>query len=752
MAKLALETRTLKLEGMTCSACVTTIERALNNLDGVSATVNYASETAHILAPAEISTKKLIATVKDAGYSAELLGDSNQFALHSKRSALALFFALLFSVPAVAISMTMAWHEQIDARILQTLDDLRILHPMYSPTAWLVIALSAPVVLLVAWPIHRAALRNLLHPTMDNLISMGSLAAFGWSIYSNSTGNGDVYTEVAAGVITFVVLGRFLETRAKRRASSALSALLALKVKEVSVIRGGLTVLIPVENLEIGDEFVVAPGDRVATDGVVVSGNSSVDNSLITGESLPLTVGPGDRVIGSSVNTNGRLIVRATRVGRDTEYARITSMVMEAQSTKAPIARLADRISAVFVPIVTVISLATFGVLWYNGYSLSESIATAIAVIVIACPCALGLATPVALLVASGRGAQRGIIIRNPRVLEVARKVDTIVLDKTGTLTTGAMKVHEVTIATDAGAILGASFEPLLREATILSTALSIEEQNNHPIALSIREFISAQGIKSTSVSEFQVTPGSGSAGRVNLGTHSPVVLIGSPAAVAHSTTNFHPLISAAVERGHDAGLSVSVLAWDGVALAVFAVGDELKSDAAETIAKLKSAGITPWLLTGDSEDAAQSIAKQVGIESDHVFSGALPQGKLTKIRELQSQLHTVVMVGDGINDAAALVGADVSIAMGTGTDVAVSSADITLMRTDLAAVLDALKLSKRTLRTIRVNLGWAFAYNIVGIPIAALGLLSPMYAAGAMALSSLFVVTNSLRIKVPRK
>jgi P-type Cu+ transporter len=751
MAKLALETRTLKLEGMTCSACVNTIERALNNLDGVSATVNYASETAHILAPAEISTKKLIETVKGAGYSAQLLGDSNQFALHSKRSAVALFFALLFSVPAIAISMTMAWHEQIDARILQTLEDLRILPPLYSPTAWLVIALSAPVVLLVAWPIHRAALRNLLHPTMDNLISLGSLTAFGWSIYANATGNGDVYTEVAAGVVTFVILGRFLETRAKRRASSALSALLALNVKEVSVVRGGLTVLIPVENLEIGDEFVVAPGDRVATDGVVVSGNSSVDNSLITGESLPLTVGPGDRVISSSINTNGRLIVRATRVGRDTEYARITSMVIEAQSTKAPIARLADRISAVFVPIIFAISLVTFSVLWYNGYLISESIARAIAVIVIACPCALGLATPVALLVASGRGAQRGIIIRNPRVLEVARKVDTIVLDKTGTLTTGAMKVHEITIATDAGAVLGASFEPLLREATILSTALSIEEQNNHPIALSIREFISSQGIKSTSVSEFQVTPGSGAAGRVNLGTHSPVVLIGSPAAVAHSTTTFHPLIAAAVQRGHDAGLSVSVLAWDGVALAVFAVGDELKSDAAETIEKLKSAGITPWLLTGDSEDAGQSIAKQVGIESDHVFSGALPQGKLTKIRELQSQSHTVVMVGDGINDAAALVGADISIAMGTGTDVAVSSADITLMRTDLAAVLDSLKLSKRTLRTIRVNLGWAFAYNIVGIPIAALGLLSPMYAAGAMALSSLFVVTNSLRIKVPR-
>jgi Cu+-exporting ATPase len=751
MTKRALETRTLKLEGMTCSACVNSIERALNNLVGVSATVNFASETAHILAPAEISTKKLIETVKSAGYSAQLLGDSNQFALHSKRSAIALFFALLFSVPVVAISMTMAWHEQIDARILQVLDDLRILPPLHSPTAWLVIGLSAPVVLFVAWPIHRAALRNLLHPTMDNLISLGSLSAFGWSIYANATGNGDVYTEVAAGVVTFVILGRFLETRAKRRASSALSALLALNVKEVSVVRGGLTVVIPVENLEIGDEFVVAPGDRVATDGVIVSGNSSVDNSLITGESLPITVGPGDRVIGSSINTNGRLIVRATRVGRDTEYARITSMVLQAQSTKAPIARLADRISAVFVPIVTVIALATFGILRYNGFALAESIATAIAVIIIACPCALGLATPVALLVASGRGAQRGIIIRNPRVLEVARKVDTIVLDKTGTLTTGAMKVHEITIATEAGALLGASFEPLLREATILSTARSIEEQNNHPIALSIRDFISSQGIKSTSVSEFQVTPGSGAAGRVNLGTHSPVVLIGSPSAVAHSTTTFHPLITAAVDRGHTAGLSVSVLAWDGVALAVFAVGDELKSDASDTILQLKHAGITPWLLTGDSEDAAQSIAKQVGIQSDHVLSGALPQAKLTKIRELQSQSHTVVMVGDGINDAAALVGADVSIAMGTGTDVAVSSADITLMRTDLRAVLDALKLSKRTLRTIRVNLGWAFAYNVVGIPIAAMGLLSPMYAAGAMALSSLFVVTNSLRIKVPR-
>jgi Cu+-exporting ATPase len=751
MTKRALETRTLKLEGMTCSACVNSIERALNNLVGVSATVNFASETAHILAPAEISTKKLIETVKSAGYSAQLLGDSNQFALHSKRSAIALFFALLFSAPAIAISMTMAWHEQIDARILQVLDELRILPPLHSPTAWLVIGLSAPVVLLVAWPIHRAALRNLLHPTMDNLISLGSLSAFGWSIYANATGNGDVYTEVAAGVVTFVILGRFLETRAKRRASSALSALLALNVKEVSVVRGGLTVVIPVENLEIGDEFVVAPGDRVATDGVIVSGNSSVDNSLITGESLPITVGPGDRVIGSSINTNGRLIVRATRVGRDTEYARITSMVLQAQSTKAPIARLADRISAVFVPIVTVIALATFGILRYNGFALAESIATAIAVIIIACPCALGLATPVALLVASGRGAQRGIIIRNPRVLEVARKVDTIVLDKTGTLTTGAMKVHEITIATEAGALLGASFEPLLREATILSTARSIEEQNNHPIALSIRDFISSQGIKSTSVSEFQVTPGSGAAGRVNLGTHSPVVLIGSPSAVAHSTTTFHPLITAAVDRGHTAGLSVSVLAWDGVALAVFAVGDELKSDASDTILQLKHAGITPWLLTGDSEDAAQSIAKQVGIQSDHVLSGALPQAKLTKIRELQSQSHTVVMVGDGINDAAALVGADVSIAMGTGTDVAVSSADITLMRTDLRAVLDALKLSKRTLRTIRVNLGWAFAYNVIGIPIAAMGLLSPMYAAGAMALSSLFVVTNSLRIKVPR-
>lgn len=746
--KSALETTTLQVGGMTCNACVNSVERSLNSIPGVSATVNFGAETVHILAPAEVTTKTLMKAIKDAGYEPSPLGDSSHIALHSRKSAISLFFALLFSIPAITISMVMSWHMQIDMWMHHQLDALGILQPLYSPTAWLVIGLTAPVVLIVAWPIHRAALRNFFHPTMDNLISMGSLSAFGWSIYSNSTGNGDVYTEVASGVITFVILGRFLESRAKRRASSALSALLAISVKEVSVVRGGLPLIISVDQLQIGDEFIAMPGARIATDGVVVSGTSSVDNSLLTGESMPIDVKPGSAVIGSAMNNNGRLVIRATRVGSDTEFARITSMVIEAQSSKAPIQRLADRISSIFVPIVTVIAIGTFFAWQRTDHSLSMSFGVAIAVIVIACPCALGLATPVALLVASGRGAQRGIVIRQPRVLEVARKIDTVVLDKTGTLTTGAMKVQEVTVSLAAGAVLGNSFKDLLREATVLSTALSIEEQNDHPVALSIRSFIADQGIKSTTVTEFAVTPGAGAAGRVNLGTHSPVVLIGSPAAVAHSTTTFHPEITSAISRAETAGLTTSVLAWDGVALAVFAVGDELKADAAKTLVGLRAMGITPWLVTGDLIDVAQSVATQVGIAQENVIASAHPEEKLAHVERLRAQGHRVLMIGDGINDAAALAAADLSMAMGTGTDVAMSTADITLMRPELGAAIDALKLSKKTLHIIRLNLGWAFAYNLVGIPIAALGLLSPMYAAAAMAFSSFFVVTNSLRIK----
>jgi Cu+-exporting ATPase len=746
--EVILEPTTLAIEGMTCSSCVNAVEKALNNMEGVRATINFATETAHVMAPADMDIKELIKTVEKAGYKASLLQDAQAVTLHSKKSARALFFAFIFAVPAVALSMVMSWHHSIDMWIHDQLDVFGLPHPLYSGTAWLVIALSAPVVLFVAWPIHRAALRNLKHPTMDNLISMGSIAAFTWSIYANSTGEGDVYTEVAAGVIFFVILGRFLETRAKARAGAALSSLLALGSKEVTIVRGGFPLIVPIEQLQIGDEFEVRPGDRVATDGIVVSGQSAVDNSMLTGESKPVDVGPGSQVIGASVNHNGRLIVRATRVGSDTELARITAMVISAQGTKAPIQRLADRISAVFVPIVTVLSIATFAAWYLSGYSLTQSISVAITVLVIACPCALGLATPVALLVASGRGAQRGIVLREPRVLEVARNVDTVVFDKTGTLTEGVMNVQNATISAAAGSVLGASFASLVKETTILSSANAIESANSHPVALAISCYALAGGAKNLVATDFSVTPGSGAAGRVNLGSQSPVVLIGSPAAVAHSCTEFHPEIKAAVTAGQSAGLTVAVLAWDGVALAVFAVGDQLKSDAAQTVSALQSMGITPWLVTGDSAEVAASVALTVGIDSEHVVSAAMPETKLQIVEKLKSEGRCVLMIGDGINDAAALTAADLSMAMGTGTDTAISSADITLMNSGLGSVISALKLSQKTLKIIRLNMGWALIYNVIGLPIAALGYLQPIYAAGAMALSSLFVVTNSLRIK----
>jgi Cu+-exporting ATPase len=435
-------------------------------------------------------------------------------------------------------------------------------------------------------------------------------------------------------------------------------------------------------------------------------------------------------------------------VGSDTELARITAMVISAQGTKAPIQRLADRISAVFVPLVTVLSIGTFAAWYYGGYSLTQSISVAITVLVIACPCALGLATPVALLVASGRGAQRGIVLREPRVLEVARNVDTVVFDKTGTLTEGVMNVQNATISAAAGSVLGASFASLINETTILSSAHAIESANSHPVALAISRYALSAGAKNYVATDLSVTPGSGAAGRVNLGSQSPVVLIGSPAAIAHSCTDFHSEIKSAVTAGQSAGLTVSVLAWDGVALAVFAVGDQLKNDAAGTISSLKSMGITPWLVTGDSAEVAATVASTVGIDSEHVVSAAMPETKLAIVEKLKAQGHCVLMIGDGINDAAALAAADLSMAMGTGTDTAISSADITLMNSGLGSVISALKLSQKTLKIIRLNMGWALIYNVIGLPIAALGYLQPIYAAGAMALSSLFVVTNSLRIK----
>ena len=743
-----LEPTTLSLEGMTCSSCVNTVEKALNSVEGVRATVNFATETAHILAPAEMNAKEFIRIVEKAGYSAKLITDAQSITLHSKKSARALFFASIFAIPAVVLSMVMSWHHQVDMWIHEALDYFGLAHPLYSPTAWAVIALSAPVVIFVAYPIHKAALRNLFHPTMDNLISMGSLAAFGWSIYANSTGVGDVYTEVAAGVIFFVILGRYLETRAKAKASNALSSLLALGSKEVTIIRGGFPLIVSIDQLQIGDEFEVRPGDRIATDGVVISGESSVENSMLTGESKPIEVGPGSQVIGASFNHNGRLIVRATRIGSDTELARIASMVITAQGTKAPIQRLADRISAVFVPIVTVLAIGTFAGWYFTGSSLTKSISIAITVLVIACPCALGLATPVALLVASGRGALRGIVIRQPRTLEVARKVDTVLFDKTGTLTKGVMNVQQFTIALDAGKPLGTSFTQILNEGNILSSALAIESLDSHPVAFSISKYAQSNGASKPEVSDFSVTPGAGAAGRVRIGDLSPVVLIGSPAAVAHSATAFHPLIKSAIEQGEADGFTIAVLAWDGVALAVFAVGDQLKDNASQTVSSLRARGITPWLVTGDSTQVAANVASAVGIDSAYVVSHASPETKLEIVQRLKSEGHTVLMIGDGINDAAALTAADLSMAMGTGTDTAINSADITLMQTGLENVVEALKLSTKTMKIIRLNMGWALIYNIIGLPIAAAGLLTPLYAAAAMAASSVLVVTNSLRIK----
>ncbi len=752
LAKEQITPLTFSISGMTCSSCVNSVERAVNEIPGVSATVNFASETLHLLAPSGLDAKVVIKQVKSAGYEARLLEDQSNPALHRKGAARALIAAALFAIPAIAISMVMSWHPAINEWLISTFESYNWPLPPHADhnfVSWLVLAITTPLILFVAWPIHRAAIRNIFHPTMDTLVSLGAFSAYLWSIYATYSNTGEPYTEVAAGVLFFVILGRYLESRAKRRASSALSSLLALGEKEVAVMRAGVEVILPISQLIVGDEFVVKPGSRIATDGVVISGTSSVDNSMITGESVPIEVAPGSRVIGSAMNNNGRLIVRATRVGSDTELARITSMVVAAQGGKTPIQAKADKIAAYFVPIVTVIAALTFeGWYLFGGKSLTFSISTAITVLVIACPCALGLATPVALLVASGRGALRGIVLRNPRALEASQGIDVAVLDKTGTLTEGEMSVRDFTLSPSASKVLGAEFSNLLNEKNILSSALALESQSDHPTAKSIATFALTQGATQLPVDQLTQTPGVGVAARVNIGGKSPVVLIGSPVSVAHSCVPFDSEITAAIQSAEGNSYAVSVLAWDGVALAVFASGDIVKSDAAATLQELHKRGITTWLISGDNEQSATNIGAKVGITATNIIANALPEDKLTKIKSLQEQGHRVLMIGDGVNDAAALAQADLSIAMGTGTDVAMSSADITLMRPQLAAVVEALDLSKKTLSTIKGNLTWAFAYNVIGLPIAALGLATPIYAAAAMAISSLFVVSNSLRLK----
>lgn len=752
MTMQPLVAQTYSVSGMTCSSCVNTIERTLNEIPGVKASVNFASETVHILAPSDLSAEQIIKAIKSAGYSATLLTDQADPALHRKGAARALFFAALFAIPAIAISMVMSWHQPINDWLIDLFTQYEIALPPHADhlfASWLVIVLTAPLILFVAFPIHRAAIRNIFHPTMDTLISLGSLSAYIWSIYATYNNVGDVYTEVAAGVLLFVILGRYLESRAKRSASSALATLLALGEKEVSVLRNGTEVLIPISHLQVGDEFIVKPGARIATDGIVISGTSSVNNSMMTGESAPVEVSPGMSVIGSALNNNGRLIVRATRIGSDTELARITSMVVTAQGSKAPIQALADKIAAIFVPIVTVLAIGTFAYWFYLAEkNLTFSISTAITVLVIACPCALGLATPVALLVASGRGALRGIVIRQPRVLEASRQIDVAIFDKTGTLTDGVMKVQDVAIPASAHRVLGTSFAQHLTERNILSSALALESQSDHPLAQAISSYCISRGAQQLPVTELTQTPGIGIAGRVNIEGKSPVVIIGSPESIAHSTVAFDSQIAAAVVDAHARSRAIAVLAWDGVAIATFAASDSIKADAAQTITELQVRGIESWLVTGDNAESAAVVASSVGIKPENVIAAASPEDKLAKISALQSAGKKVAMIGDGVNDAAALAQSNLSLAMGTGTDTAISTADITVMRPQLMAIIDALNLAKTTLKTIKVNLGWAFAYNAIGIPIAALGFMSPMYAAAAMALSSLLVVTNSLRIR----
>jgi Cu+-exporting ATPase len=727
----ALEQIDLSISGMTCSSCVATVERSLNKVPGARATVNLATETAHILVPEGTGSKTLIEAVSKAGYSAKLRTDEMESFSQSRRLGFRVLLSALLTIPVVVFSMWHQLHYRIDEFILQQLENFNLPAPLYSPTGWLVIGLTAPVVLIIAWPIHRAALRNLAHPTMDNLISLGSLSAFGWSIYANSTGAGDIYAEVAASVVTFIVLGRYLESRAKKRAGSTLAHLLSLNPK----------VRAPIQNLQIGELCVVRPGDRIPTDGVIVEGVSAIDNSLLTGESLPIDVAPGTEVIAGAINKNGRIVIQARRVGNDTELARITKMVLTAQGEKAPIQKLADRISSVFVPIVMLLSIATLATWLALGNPLQDSIRAAVALLVIACPCALGLATPVALLVATGKGASQGIVLRKTSSLEIAPKITTVVFDKTGTLTTGVMKVQNITIPDLGKDSAGVTTHELLMAVHAL------ENESSHPIASAITQHLSQQGIARKKISDFVDTPGQGVAARVTFGDRQMPVLIGTPESIRRATISLHPEIESAISAARLRGNSIALVAVDGIASAVFEVGDSLRSDAAETIAAFHSRQIETWLITGDNEAAAHQIAIEVGIPTKNVIALASPERKISKIKELRSSGEKVLMIGDGINDAAAISEADLSMALGTGTDTAIASADITLLRPQLASAILALNLSKNTLRIVRANLGWAFIYNVIGIPIAALGLLSPMYAGGAMAASSLFVVLNSLRL-----
>ncbi len=728
----------LAITGMTCASCANRIERKLNKLDGVVATVNYATEKAKVTFPGTYSPDDLVETVRAAGYDATLPQPARAETSEDDDSRAPdpllqrLVVSALLSVPVIAMAMVPAWQ--------------------FTYWQWASLALAAPVVVWGAWPFHRAAAVNLRHgtATMDTLVSLGVGAAFAWSIYalfwgtagtpgmthgfdltmSRGDGAGNIYLEAAAGVTTFLLLGRWLEHRSKRQAGAALRALLDLGAKEVAVLRNDQEVMIPVEDLGAGEEFVVRPGEKVATDGEVVSGVSAVDVSLLTGEPVPVDVAAGDAVIGASINTTGRLVVRATRVGSDTQLAQMAKLVEDAQTGKAPAQRLADRISGIFVPVVIVLALATLGFWLGAGAGTSAAFTAAVAVLIIACPCALGLATPTALMVGTGRGAQLGILIKGPEVLESTRTVDVIVLDKTGTVTTGEMAVRDVVAAA------GEDADEVLRLAGALEAA------SEHPIARAVSTAAREASGAVATVEDFANVEGLGVQGVVD----GHAVLVGRPRLLAEWSQHLPEDLADALARAQGEGSTAVAVGWDGRARGVIVVGDTVKPTSAEAIARFKELGLSPVLLTGDNEAAARRTAAEVGI--DTVIADVLPADKVAEIHRLQASGKTVAMVGDGVNDAAALAQADLGLAMGTGTDVAIQASDLTLVRGDLRVVADALRLSRRTLGTIKGNLFWAFAYNVAAIPVAAAGLLNPMLAGAAMAFSSVFVVTNSLRLR----
>ncbi|GAA2209024.1 heavy metal translocating P-type ATPase [Nonomuraea monospora] len=725
----------LSIGGMTCASCANRIERKLNKMDGVSATVNYATEKAKVTFPEGVEPQQLIAEVEKAGYTAALpappqaerAGQEPPDELQPLRNRL--ITSVVLAVPVIAMAM---------------------IPPLqFTNWQWLSLVLAAPVVVYAGWPFHKAAWTNLRHgaATMDTLISIGTIAALGWSLWAlffgtagtpgmthpfaftieRTDGSGNIYLEAAAGVTAFILAGRYFEARSKRRAGAALRALLELGAKDVE-LAGGRRV--PVEQLKAGDRFIVRPGEKIATDGVVEEGTSAVDASMLTGESVPVEVGVGDAVTGATVNAGGRLIVRATRVGADTQLARMAELVEEAQTGKAQVQRLADRISGIFVPIVIALALGTLGFWLGTGDGVGAAFTAAVAVLIIACPCALGLATPTALLVGTGRGAQLGILIKGPEALESTRRINTVVLDKTGTVTEGRMTLTAVHVAE------GESEEEVLRLAGAL------EHASEHPIAQAVAKGAAARVGDLPAPEDFANVEGLGVQGIVD----GHAVLVGRPRLLAEWSQHLPAGLERDLHEAQAAGRTAVAVGWDGQARAVLVVADVVKPTSEEAIARLRALGLTPVLLTGDNEAVARAVAAEVGI--DEVIAEVLPADKVDVVKKLQADGKVVAMVGDGVNDAAALAQADLGLAMGTGTDAAIEASDLTLVRGDLRVAADAIRLSRRTLSTIKGNLFWAFAYNVAALPLAALGLLNPMIAGAAMAFSSVFVVSNSLRLR----